>query len=126
MLEKVLFKLMMVRKFLKGWGYNGAGACKKRKKDILEGLFVLEQMEEVRPLDEEHVRRRCSMLAELYKMMEEEELYRFKRCHETWPFRGTIIFHRLANSRKRKHTIFSLEDGVNHIIGNGNLIKHAT
>jgi hypothetical protein len=32
----------------------------------------------------------------------------------------------VTNGRRRKNTIFSLEDGGNHITGDDNLIKHAT
>jgi hypothetical protein len=32
----------------------------------------------------------------------------------------------VANGRKRKQTIYSLEDGVNHITGIENLLKHAS
>jgi hypothetical protein len=32
----------------------------------------------------------------------------------------------VANARKRKQTIFSLQDGVNHITDNDNQVKHVT
>jgi 4-hydroxyphenylpyruvate dioxygenase-like putative hemolysin len=32
----------------------------------------------------------------------------------------------VANGRKRRQTIFSLQNGERHITGDGNLIKHAT
>jgi hypothetical protein len=36
------------------------------------------------------------------------------------------FFHRVANGRKRKQTIFSMMDGDNTIEGDVNLLKHAT
>jgi hypothetical protein len=36
------------------------------------------------------------------------------------------FFHRVSNGRKRRNTIFSLEDGETHIIGVDDLINHAT
>jgi hypothetical protein len=50
-------------------------------------------------------------------------------CHETWLLQGdnnTVFFHRIANGRKRKQTIYSLEDGGNHISGTENILKHAS
>jgi hypothetical protein len=48
-LDKVLFKLKKVNFFLRGWGYNLSGSRNKRKKEILEALFVLEEMEVATP-----------------------------------------------------------------------------
>ena len=62
-------------------------------------------------------------------MLEEEELYWYKRAHEKWLHKGdnnTDYFHRIANGRKRKNTIISLLDGDQSIEGDDNLIKHAT
>jgi hypothetical protein len=33
-LDKILFKLKKVKKFLKGWGFNLSGSRRKRKKEI--------------------------------------------------------------------------------------------
>jgi hypothetical protein len=61
--------------------------------------------------------------------LEDEELYWFKRCHETWLLKGDCnieYFYRIANGRKMKHTIYSLEDELDHITGDEDLLKHAT
>jgi hypothetical protein len=42
-LDKVMFKLKKVKKFLKGWGYNLAGNRKKRKKEIENLILELEE-----------------------------------------------------------------------------------
>jgi hypothetical protein len=39
---------------------------------------------------------------------------------------NTEFFHRVSNGRKRRNTIFSLEDGETHITGVDDLISHAT
>jgi hypothetical protein len=36
------------------------------------------------------------------------------------------FFHRVANGRKRKQTIYSLNDGIRVISGDEELLKHAT
>jgi hypothetical protein len=41
-LDRVLFKLKKVKKFLKGWDYNKSGRSKQRKKLICEQLIDLE------------------------------------------------------------------------------------
>jgi hypothetical protein len=41
--------LKKIRKFLKGWGYNIAGARKKRKQEIQEQILMFEEMEEAGP-----------------------------------------------------------------------------
>jgi stage III sporulation protein SpoIIIAA len=71
-LNRFQFKLKNVRRFLKGWGFNRVGNIKKRKKKIYEALGDLEQAEEDSYLNEEQARRRCDLLIELYRMLEEE------------------------------------------------------
>jgi hypothetical protein len=48
-LDRVLFRMKKVKKFLKGWGFNKAGSEKKRKKDINEEIIFLEELEEINP-----------------------------------------------------------------------------
>jgi hypothetical protein len=75
------------------------------------------------------IRLRNSLRAELMKILDDEELYWYKRCHEIWLLKGennTEFFHRIANGRKRKQTIFYLQDGEQNISGDENLIRHAT
>lgn len=62
-------------------------------------------------------------------ILEEDELYWFKRSHETWLHKGdnnTGYFHRIANGRKRKNTILSFQDGEQIIEGDDKLLEHAT
>jgi hypothetical protein len=83
-LNRVQFKLKKVNKFHKGWGFNRVGSYKQRKKPISEELLVIEQIEEKHSLDIDNIRKRCTLMAELLKMLEEDELHWFKRSHETW------------------------------------------
>jgi hypothetical protein len=86
-------------------------------------------IDDVRTLSSDQIRKGGILKAELLKILDEEELYWFKRCHETWLLKvdnNTDFFHRMINGRKRKQTIFSLQDGANHITGSENLVKHAT
>lgn len=72
---------------------------------------------------------RAQINSELLKILEEEELYWFKRSHENWLHKGdynTEYFHRVANGRKRKNIIFSLQDEGQIVEGDQNLIDHAT
>jgi hypothetical protein len=82
-LDNVLFKLKKVKKFLKGWGFNKAGNAKKRKREINEEIMNLKMMEELGPLTEDQIKLRNSLKAELWKILDHEELYWHKRCHET-------------------------------------------
>lgn len=89
----------------------------------------LELEEENSPLPAEKIFNRANLTSELMKILEDEELYWFKRSHEIWLHKGdnnTDYFHRVANGRKRKNTIFSLQNGDQSIEGDSNLLRHAT
>jgi hypothetical protein len=128
-LNKFLFKLKKVKKALKGWGFNLARSRKQKKKEIIEEIADLELLEEIGNLALQQSRRRIELNVELFKILEEEELYWFRRSHETWFLKGdmnTEYFHKVANGRKRKHTIFSLKDGDTCVSGNADLVRLAT
>jgi hypothetical protein len=117
-LDRVLFKLKKVKKFLKWWGYNRSRSANLRRKKVESALFELEQMEEEGPLNESQIRNRFLLRTEFLKMLEDDEIYWSQRCHKTWLLQwdnNTEFFHRISNGRKRKQTIYSLEDGGNHI-----------
>jgi hypothetical protein len=114
---------------LKGWGFNLSGARKKRKQTIQEELRDLEILKEHGALDEDHIRNMVDLKAELFQILEDEELYWYKRCHEDWLLRGdnnTDFYHRVANGKKRKQTIFSMKCGDESITGTEALLVHAT
>jgi hypothetical protein len=90
----------------------------------------LEQDEEETPFTQEQYRRRSELQCNYMKILEEEEeLYWYKRSHETWFLEGdkfTEYFHRIANRKKRKNTIFSLQDKNCLVEGDKDLISLAT
>jgi hypothetical protein len=128
-LDRVLFKLKRVKRFLKGWGFNLARARKKRKQELSESMADLEIMEEVGSLNHDQLRKKVHIKVELLGILEEEELYWHKRSHESWVLKGdnnTKYFHRIVNGKKRKQTIYSLKQGDSVVQGQEGLMKLAT
>jgi hypothetical protein len=77
----------------------------KRKKEIQEGLACLEALEELGPLDDISCKRKVEWKVELLQILEDEELYWFKRSHKNWLLKednNTKNFHRMANMKRRK------------------------
>lgn len=69
------------------------------------------------------------MLTELHNLCKEEELYWLKRSHEKWLLEGdnnTEYYHSVANGRRRKNTIFSLQNGEDTVQGDEQLLQHVT
>jgi hypothetical protein len=127
-LDRILFKLKKVKKFLKGWGFNLSGTRKRRKKEVAEEMADLETLEEGNTLSHDHLRRKVELKTELLHILE-EELYWFKRSHENWLLKGdnnTEYFHRIANGNKRKQTIYFLKDGDNSVQGSQELLNPVT
>jgi mannosylglycoprotein endo-beta-mannosidase len=66
---------------------------------------------------------------ELMEIYKDEELMWYQKSHEKWLLEGdlnTSYFHRVANGRKRKNTMMSLDDNGVVIEGTDKLIDHAT
>lgn len=108
-LGRFLFKMKKFKKFFKGWGFNQAGINKKRKKEIQDRLMEIEIEEENRILTNLEIMERMHLQTELLNILDIEELYWFKRSHETWLLKGdrnTEFYHRVANGRKRKKYYF--------------------
>jgi hypothetical protein len=80
--------LKKVKSFLKGWGFNLVGIRRKRKKEIQEELMELEGMEEKCTLNMDKISARINLKVELLNILDEEELFWYKRCHETWLLKG--------------------------------------
>jgi hypothetical protein len=74
-LDRILFKIKKVNKYLKGWGFNLSGMRKQRKKDIQENLEKLEVLEELGPLNADQVKKRLELKLELFNILDEEELF---------------------------------------------------
>ena len=86
----------------------GASIYKEKKgrgkKDIQDSLAELEAQEELATLSFNQMMEKSNLLCELMGILEEEELYWFKRSHETWLHKGdnnTDYFHWIANGRGR-------------------------
>jgi hypothetical protein len=83
-------------------------------------LASIEFLEERGALPEIQIRRKIDLKMEFFQLMEEEELYWFKRCHETWLLKGdnnTDFFHRIAIGRKRRQTIFPYKMEISQFRG---------
>jgi hypothetical protein len=64
-LDRVLFKLKKVKRFLKQWGFNLARSRRKRKKEIMEKLATLESLEELCSLNQDQIRAKVDGNVEL-------------------------------------------------------------
>jgi hypothetical protein len=122
-------KLKKFKQYFKGWEFSRQGETKKQEKTLHCELRKLELIEENGLLSLEQIHNRTTWLSELMNILEEEELYWFKRAHEKWLHDGdgnTEYFHRIANGRRRENTIFSLESDGKVISGDRELLQHAT
>ena len=100
----------------KRMGDNLRGEYKRKKNDMLSQ--ILDDLMEAKATDEELNKKRLQLEVELEKIMEAEEMYWQQRGGEKWTLEGdtnsSFFFHLVANGRKRKKTILSLEhEGVN-------------
>jgi hypothetical protein len=128
-LETVQIKLKKVKNCLKGWGANIRGKDKKKKQDLHIELDMLEDLEEKGYISSIQACRKSQIQVELLTLLEKEEAFWQQRSREKWLLQGdnnTSFFHRVANGRKRKRTMFSLKDGDRTIQGTSALMEHAT
>jgi hypothetical protein len=66
---------------------------------------------------------------ETLQIYEEEEAFWFERSSKKWLLEGdnnTAYFHRIANGRKRKNTMYSLKKDDINIQGTTDLLAQAT
>lgn len=128
-LDIIHVKFKRCKKYFKGWGANMSGHLRKRRKILKEELDNLEALEEEGALLLEHYFRKVEIMTLLHQLYAEEEIYWFQRSHQKWLLEGdcnTKYFHRVANGRKRKNTIFSLESESGTITDPALLLQHAT
>jgi hypothetical protein len=122
-------KLKKVKNSLKGWGANVRGDSLRVKKDLLCELENLEALEEENVLPGPLFARKGEIQYKLMKIYEEEKIYWFSKSNERWLLEGdnnTAYFHRVANGRKRKNTMYSLKKDDINIQGTTDLLVHAT
>jgi hypothetical protein len=118
-----------LRSSLRGWNGNWGGDMKKRKQDLLLMIQSLDQEAEARELQGCEWERRYSLEEELIDIYNKEEVMWQTRGGERWMLEGdanTAYFHGVANGRKRKCLIRSLEDNGEVISETGDLMVHIT
>jgi hypothetical protein len=117
------------RKFCKGWGANVNSQIKREKRDLLKKLQDMDGVANERGLD-------ASQWQEIYEVEDKlEKIYQFEEIQ--WQRRGSVNWilkgdsnngyfsHNIANGRKKKCTIFSLEDGDREIRDPIGIREHA-
>jgi hypothetical protein len=107
--EKWIIKIGRVKKILKGWGNSMKGHARKYRLTLNKELEEIEKLEKETILPTALLDRKTCIQAELFKIMEEEELYWHKRSNENWLLKGdnnTNYFHRKANGKKGKIPFF--------------------
>lgn len=95
-------------------------------KKELDNLEILEEDGLLLP---DMCTRKVAIMTRLHHLYAEEEHYWFQRSHQKWLLEGgcnSKYFHRIANGRKRKNTIFSLEAESGNISDPKMLLQHAT
>lgn len=122
-------KLKLFKQYFKGWGVNLQSELRKQRARISDELKELEEIEEETGLDADQFLKKAELIKATMNSLDQEESYWFNRCHEQWLLKGdsnTSYFQRIANGRKRKNTVISLEKDGEIIEGDENLLKHAT
>lgn len=106
------FKIRRLRKFLKGWSINIEAAKKIHKKNLIAEYDCLDILSETQPLLPEEKERIKTIRSELDKIWKIEEIKAKQRARE----KNTAYFHAVANQRRRKKKVVSLEgpDGIVH------------
>ncbi|CAN6249384.1 unnamed protein product [Urochloa humidicola] len=127
--DKWYIKINRVKKFLKGWGQNLRGQNKRYRNILQSELAELELLEENAPLSQNLLDRKTFIQTEMLRIQEEEELYWHKRSNLNWLLKGdcnTDYFHKVANGKRRKNMIYSLQHNDSTIEGDEEILKHAT
>jgi hypothetical protein len=116
-----------LRRFLKGWGANLKGQF-RRERELYNGIIVrLDSRNEVVGLNDLEWRERYKAEKELMRLFAAEEAYWRQRGGEKWILEGdanTSYFHSIANGRRRKKMILSIEDGERILTQDGEIREH--
>ncbi|XP_078150904.1 uncharacterized protein LOC144546233 [Carex rostrata] len=105
-------KLSFLRRKIRGWARNFYGQKKKTKQSILHRLNSLDTIRETRDLSYIEKEEWQSLHSKLDDIYLEDELYWKHRAKQKWLDEGdqnTKYFHALANNRKKKNRINSLD-----------------
>jgi hypothetical protein len=101
------------RRFCRGWGTNFQAQTRKNKSLLLGKIKALDVLAESNNLNQVQWQERYDLEAELEQIYSCEELQLRRQSGIKWTLKGDTnnkFFHGVANGRKRKCTIFSLED----------------
>lgn len=74
-LDKIQQKLMLLKQYYEGCGFNLQGELRKQRKELQEELINLETLEESANLFNERWWRKSWLLSESLRLLEQEELY---------------------------------------------------
>lgn len=116
---------------MRGWGNNCRGEIRRRKMELVSRLEEIDKQAELNAATSDWFdwKIRYEVEAQLVGVYAAEEVYWQKRRSEQWLLKGdanTDYFHKIANGRKRKASILSLEDDSRLITENEELREHIT
>lgn len=116
-----------LRRFCKGWSANFNGQIRRKKTYLLNRLNELDDDAERGGLTRDQWSTRYDIEEQLERIYAIEEVQWQRRGGAKWILEGdanTGFFHSMANGRKRKCTIFSLESDHGEIRGESEIKDH--
>jgi hypothetical protein len=122
-------RVRIFRKKAKGWSINVEAELKKRKKTLDSEYNKLDIKAETRGLSQQERNRLSQVAREFTKLWEKEEIKASQRARERNILEGdrnTKYFHAVANQRRRKITIFSVEGPAGAVNSTQEIIEVTT
>jgi hypothetical protein len=83
-IDKDTKKLKILKQFFKGWGFDKQGGQRRRRKELQNELLDMESQEEEGLLSLTQTNRKIQIQKDLLLMIDEEEIYWYKRAHGKW------------------------------------------